>query len=343
MQLIQSFIYSITRVSLTLYEQRILLKVVEHAQIRLKGLLIKEHLERMQHDFDNVQILVPIKELLDDGNQHYHRVHEAAVALCQRTFEFYNSESKTWFATPVIYNVEHRDKSGLLRFYVSRVMFDVILDFSKGYRKYNLKTALSIRSPYAVRLYALMCGQEYPIRFSVKQLKEMFGVTDKYAQTADFIKKVIEPSKKILDAQRCTSFTYTRERSGNKVTNILFFPVKRDDYEKEALRPKLSATAFMSKELQYYLIAQAKFTLRELGGHKELLEEFSKLPDAVASIMAIYDRFLSGNKSKGYIISAMRSEVAEFKEAQAVISDHIKQQQKQEPSLEEDEAAMGLV
>lgn len=343
MQLIQSFIYSITRVRLSLYEQRILLKVVEHAQIRLKGMLIKDHLERLNHDFDNVQICVPIKELLDDGNQHYHHVHSAAVSLCSRTFEFYNSESRTWFATPVIYNVEHRDKSGLLTFYVSRVMFDIILDFTKGYRSYNLKTALSIPSPYASRLYSLMCGQDQPIRFQIKQLKEMFGVTDKYGQTADFIKKVIEPSKRILDAQGCTSFTYSRVKEGVKVVALLFFPVRRQEDVEHREFSKAPVGVFLTKELRYYLMAKAHFSVRELGAHKELIAEFAKLPDAVAAIMAIYDRFLQGNKNKGYIIAAMRSAVAEFKDAQAVVPKKKNKGQEQEPSLEEDEIALGLV
>lgn len=316
MQLIQSFIYSITRVRLSLYEQRILLKVVEHAQIRLKGMLIKDHLERIPHDFDNVQIVVPIRELLDDGNQHYRHVHDAAVALMGRSFKFYNSESRTWFASPVIYNVQHTDKSGLLTFYVSRVLFDVILDFTKGYRQYNLRTALSIPSPYASRLYSLMCGQDSPIRFEVSALKEMFGVSDKYAQTADFIKKVIEPSKRILDAQGCTSFTYSRIKEGVKVVAILFFPVKRDETTEAQRVAKVSVGWYLSKELRFYLLAKAHFSVRELGAHKELLEEFAKLPDAVATIMAIYDRFIAGNKNKGYIIAAMRSAVMEFKSEQ---------------------------
>lgn len=332
MQLIQSFIYSITRVRLSLYEQRILLKVVEHAQIRLKGMLIKDHLERISHDFDNVQICVPIRELLDDGNQHYHHVHAAAVSLCSRTFEFYNSESRTWFATPVIYNVEHRDKSGLLTFYVSRVMFDIILDFTKGYRQYNLKTALSIPSPYASRLYSLMCGQDQPIRFEITALKDMFGVAEKYDQTADFIKKVIEPSKRILDAQGCTSFTYSRVKQGIKVVALLFFPVKREEKTEAQKVAKVSVGWYLSKELRFYLIAKAHFSVRELGAHKELLEEFAKLPDAVASIMAIYDRFIAGNKKKGYIIAAMRSAVAEFKEEQVTEPKGTKAQKVPEPS-----------
>lgn len=316
MQLVQSFIYSISRVPLSLYEQRLLLKVVEHAQIRLKGMLIKDHLERISHDFDNVQIVVPIRELLDEGNQHYSHVHDAAISLCKRNFGFYNSESRTWFNTPVIYNVEHRDKSGLIKFYVSRVLFDIILDFSKGYRQFDLKTALTIPSPYASRLYSLMCGQDTPLRFSIQQLKEMFGVTEKYKQTADFIKKVIQPSKVALDKMGCTSFTYARCKEGTKVVGLLFFPVKRAVDEKPKLMAKVNVGWFLSKELRYYLITMAHFSTRELGAHKELLEEFAKLPDAVSRIMQIYDRFLAGNKNKGYIIAAMRSAVSEFKEQQ---------------------------
>lgn len=314
MQLIQSFIYSITNVRLSLYEQRILLKVVEHAQIRVKGLLMKDNLIRLQHDFDNVLITIPIKELLDEGNQHYNHVREASKALCKRSFEFYNSESRTWFATPVIYNVNHKERSGLISFYVSRVLFDVILDFSKGYRQYNLRTALEIPSPYASRLYALMCGQSRPLQLSVDSLKKMFGVQDKYSQTADFIKKVIEPSRKILDERNCTSFTYSRVKEGVKVVALLFFPVQRDEQTEAQKQAKISVGWYLSKEMRLYLIQYAHFTVRELGAHKELLEEFSKLPESVSVLMAIMDRFQSGGKSKGYIISAMRSEVAEFKQ-----------------------------
>lgn len=331
MQLIQSFIYSITNVRLSLYEQRILLKVVEHAQARVKGILIKDHLERLNHDFDNVRMDIPIKELLDEGNQHYNHVRMAVKGLCKREFEFYNSESKTWFCTPVIFNANHVERSGLITFYVSRVLFDVILDFSKGYRQYNLRTALEIPSPYASRLYALMCGQQRPLQLSVSNLKKMFGVADKYAQTADFIKKVIEPSRKLLDARGCTSFTYSRVKDGVKVVALLFFPVVREEPTPAQKQAKMSVGWYLSKEMRLLLIQRAHFTLRELGAHKELLEEFAKVPDAIGVLLTIVERMISGAKSKGYVIQAMRSEVAEFK-----------QEGTSEPSLEEDEAALGL-
>lgn len=313
MQMIQSFIYSITNVRLSLYEQRILLKIVEHAQSRVKGLMMKDNLMKLDHDFDNVRMDIPMKDLLDEGNQHYDKIRKAAKDLCSRNFEFYDSESRTWFNTPVIFNASHRERSGLITFYVSRVLFDVILDFSKGYRQYNLQTALEIPTPYASRLYALMCGQQSPLQLGIVMLKKMFGVSDRYAQTADFIKKVIIPSQKILDEKGCTSFTFSRVREGSKVVALLFHPVVREEPTKKQLAAQISLGYFVSQDIKIILIQRAHFTVRELGAHKLLLEEFSKMPESVSVLMAIIDRFLSGCKSKGYIISAMRSEVAEFK------------------------------
>lgn len=313
MELIQSFVYSISRVKLNLYEQRILLKVVEHAQSRLKGLVISQNLSQWQHDFDNVKMTIPIKDLLSEGSQHYSHVRIAAKQLMKREFEYQDPQSGNWFASPLIYNVEHNARSGVISFYVARKVFDVILDFTKGFRQYSLETALSIPSPYASRLYSLMCGQTSPIRFEIPALKRMFGVEDKYAQTADFIKKIIEPSRKLLDAQGCTSFTFSRIKEGQKVVALMFFPVKRDSPSKNQQAAKISTSLYLSKEMQIYLLQLGGFSLRELSAHKVLIEEFSKLPSAVESINEILNRATTRGKTKGYIINAMRSEVDEFR------------------------------
>lgn len=317
MELIQSFIYTIQRSKLTLYEQRIMLKIVEHAQTRIKGLIIKDNLYKWQHEFDNVEMIIPIKDILSDGSQHYAQVRDAARSLSRREFEFQNSETGDWFSTPVVYNIKHSSRSGLIRFYVSRTLFDVILDFTKGFRQYSLETALSLGSPYASRLYALMCGQSSPLRLEIAELKKMFGVEDKYAQTADFIKKIIVPSQKCLDDRGCTSFTFSRVKNGQKVVALLFFPVKRDEQTPEQRAAKIATTIYLPKVIQLELIQVAGFTVRELSAHKVLLDEFSKLPESMSILADIINRMVSRNKSKGYVIAAMRSELQEFRQQQA--------------------------
>lgn len=319
MEVIQSFIYSIQRAHLNLYQQRILLKVVQFGQSRLAGVMVSKNLSKWSHDFDNVKIVVPIKEILDDGNKHYDVVISAARQLMGIKIEYWDTKKNMFWGSPVIYNVRHDSRSGVLRFYVARDLFDALLDFSKGFRQFNLERALSLPSPYASRLYSLLSGQVNPICFSINELKHIFGVEDKYSQTADFIKKIIEPARLVLDSEKCNSFEYVRMREGTKVVAILFKPIRREKENTEQLKAKVSIGWFLSPELKRYLLQLGQFTLRELEGHKTLLEEFCKLPNALTLIQEIINRASSKGKGKGYIINAMKGEVKDYKEKHLII------------------------
>lgn len=316
MELVQSFIYSVAHIRLGLYEQRILLKVIEHAQIVLKGRLVKNMLFRMEHDLDNVKIEIPVRYILSEGSKHYDEVKQAAVNLMGRRFEYWDSEAKGWYSSPLIYNVAYVQGSGLLSFYVSKMLFDVALDFTKGFCRYDLEIALSLPSPYAVRLFALMSGQQRPITYPIAELKRMFGVEDKYSQTRDFIKKVIEPAKRALDDRKCNSFTFSRNFEGQKVVSLTFAPLRvRKESEKE-LAARVSVSRLVDQEIIVVLISYCNFTTKEISAHKVLLHEFTKIPYATDVIYNIERRARKKNRGKGYIINAIKDEVEKFKNLQ---------------------------
>lgn len=316
MEIVQSFIYSVSRVELSLYEQRILLKVVEFAQSQLKGRLLKNSLFRMEHDLDNVRIQIPVRYILTEGSKHYEDVREAAIKLMGRRFEFWDTNSGAWYSSPLIYNVAYVEGGGLLSFYVSKMLFDVILDFTKGFCKYDLETALSLSSPYAVRMYALVASQTRPIVYTIGQLKKMFGVEDKYKQTRDFLIKVIDAAKKILDDAQCNSFTYSKIKNGKKVESICIAPLKRRQLTAEELAAKVSLKRLVDNEILVVLISYMGFTTKEISAHKILLNDFCKLPYCTDTIYNIERRFRKGKKNKGYVIAAIRDEVDSFKRMQ---------------------------
>lgn len=316
MEIVQSFIYSVSRVQLSLYEQRILLKVIEHAQTVLKGKLVKNCLFRMEHDLDNVKIEVPVRYILSEGSKHYVGIKAAAIKLMGRRFEFWDSRTNAWYSSPLIYNVAYVEGGGLLSFYVSKMLFDVILDFSKGFCRYDLETALSLSSPYAVRMYALVASQTRPIVYTIGQLKKMFGVEDKYKQTRDFLIKVIDAAKKILDDAQCNSFTYSKIKNGKKVESICIAPLKRRQLTADELAAKVSLKRLVDNEILVVLISYMGFTTKEISAHKILLNDFCKLPYATDTIYNIERRFRKGKKSKGYVIAAIRDEVDSFKRMQ---------------------------
>ena len=313
MDIVQSFLFSIGRCNLTIYEQRILCMIVKSARDRTARKLMKSEMYAWNVDEDNLAISVAMRDILSDGDQHYERVMDAFQRLMTRRFSVIDSSNGSWFSTPIVYNVTHDARSGVVHFYVAAKLMGAILDFSKGYRQYSIDTALALPSPVAVRMYILMCGCSSPLTFSVDNLKSMFGVDDKYKQTADFIKKVIEPARRILDDEGVTSFHFERIKTGTKVTALKFYPIRRDVKSDNQLAAKISTSIYLNKDLQLYLMRVAGFSLRELSAHKVLLAEFAKINEAMAILADICNRAAKRGRSKGWIISAIRSELDSFK------------------------------
>lgn len=312
MEIVQSFIYSFARVKLSLYEQRVMLKIVEQAQVYIKGLWLKENLRKIPHAGSNVEVSIVIKEILSEGSKHYEDVKEAVRCLERRQFEFFDSSTNTWHCTPIIYNARMKNGSGSIQFFVSDIIYDVILDFSRGFSKYNLEKALQLDSPYAVRLYAMLCSQSHPVTFRLEELKKMFGVEDKYSQTADFIKKIIVPSKSKLDDLKMNSFTFSKLTTGRTITALTFTPIKREDTASAELLAKLPLSAVVLKELKIALMQKFEFSSRELSAHKETLDKFGRIPNWFDKLMSIEHRQKKNDYKKGWVINALRGEVKDF-------------------------------
>lgn len=314
MELIQSFLLSITRVKLSVYEQRIITRIVEHGQKALQG-YSRAQLKHISNPYGNEEISVKIRYILTDGTKDYAKVIDACRALMSRKFEFYEPRTKTYYMDTVIHNVQHIERSGEVKFMVSRVFFDVMFNFALGYKNYDLDTALALPTPYAVRMYVLLNNQEKPITWSVEKLKEMFGVSDKYTQTADFIKKVIEPSRKALLTASVNNFTYTRIYDGQKVVKLQFFPVKVDNKARQLFPDMSKEQITQAVACRLYLANDVGFTQKEIALNKATIDAFAKLPDAVSKLYTIHKRSLrKSSNSKGYIIGAMKSETAEWNE-----------------------------
>ena len=267
---------------------------------------------------DNVKVSISIRDIMcdDDKPKHYDYVRDAFSSLMTRTVEFWDADTKVWYGSSVIYNCQIVKASGTASFYVSRVYLCALLDFTKGYCQYELQVALSLKSPYSVRLFMLLCNQSHPVEFSIDQLKRMLCQDpDAYQQSADFIKRVVEPSRKELDAKGCNSFTITKISGAyNKTVALMFHPVKRA--KADALRAQVSTARIIDRHLWIILSSQAGFSYRELSAHKKLWEDFQEIPDCLSITLDIVGRARAANKTKGWIIQAIRAETEKFKPKQ---------------------------
>lgn len=314
MQQIQSFIMSAAQGACSIYEQRIILKVIEYAQPVLQGLYMKQHLEQLAHNYDNVQVKLPVRAILADGSHNYKMVLDACLSLMQKVFKVWNEDSGVFFATPLIYNVSAVRNEGVVSFYVARRVWDLILDFRRGYSQYDLNTALTLPTTAAVRFYILFASASSPVTYSVDTLKKMFGVEEKYNRTNDFIKRIVAPAQEALDKACVSSFAFEVVKKGNKITSLRFTPRKRRQRTSEELAAMLGVSSLVEDSVKVFLINAFSFSVKELGAHKVMLEQFCKLPYKFDILYSLRDRVIRGKKQKGYVIAALRDEVRRYKE-----------------------------
>ena len=155
MELKQSWIVTCAKGALSLYELRIIVKIVEYAQAQLKDVYIARNLRRLKKHCDDVTITIPMRYVLTDGSNHYEDVREGAIKLCRRVMQFYDSDTNQWRCSSIIYNVIHEVNRGNLTFTVYGYFLDCLFDFTHGFTRYDLEAAMAMRLPSSVRLFTL--------------------------------------------------------------------------------------------------------------------------------------------------------------------------------------------
>lgn len=310
MQVVQSYYTSIMRANLSLYETRILLRIVERAQSALHGDPARAHIgQKVSADGVNYNFSIAIKELLSDGSHHYEDVREACSSLADKDVEWYSPDGKQWRKASMIYNVRTDAGSGSVEFSCAKWLIDVILDMTQGFSKYVLESAMSLRSPYAVRLYMLTASMSTPMFIRVEFLRDLLGVENMYSQTRDFIKRCVEPARAELERENVNGFTYEIIKVAGKIAKLRLLPVKREKLTRTELTAKAGLSAWCPASMRNYLMLAGGFSARELSANKNTLFQFSKLPAWEDRLQAIIERQRRGRFGKGYIIGALKSEI----------------------------------
>lgn len=93
--------------------------------------------------------------------------------------------------------------TGVATFRVSPEVWKLILDFTKGYRKYELKTTMQFKSVYSMRFYELLSGQKAPLSFSLEELKKMLKLDDYTDKTESITERNINEQMISKEHFRC--------------------------------------------------------------------------------------------------------------------------------------------
>ena len=313
---LQSYILTTAKYNYSVHEKRILYRLVEMAQSELEGQKFGSGgCRKIQHDlFGYTDIEMPIADILVNEQDKNHKIAKEALLSLSQKYLIYEDD-RTWEKINIVLSPKIEKFHSIIKFKLEPKIWDCMLDFSKGFRKYELKTAMTFTSEYSMRFYELLSNQKTPLSYTIEQLKETFQIQGKYKQVNDFTRFVIEPAKAELNAKSPCTFTYTTTKHGRKITGFTFFPVQQPEHrdqelEKAELQKKVSPGWELTRPFVLYLKEQYEFTTQEIQQHIDLFSAAQNKFDDVMLFMAkVKARANRAGNKKGYLINAIKLEL----------------------------------
>jgi len=311
---VQSYIMTTAKYDFSLYEKRILYVLVKTMQFFVKGKKLDGKIQIEPNLFREHEVKMPISAfLLDEKDNNYDRVKKALKSLESKSFEY--EDDKMWQLIRIIQNPEIIKYKGEVSFRLHPKIFEALLDFSKGFRKYEIKTAMMFKSVYTMRFYELLSGQKAPLTYKIEDLKIMFKIENKYKYTADFLKYVVDLAKDELDRKSPYSFEYKTNKIGNKIHSITFYPIYKsnnrdDELEEKDLQKEVSLRWDLDKIVINYLKENFGFTEREIKNNFKLFKEANQRIDLLYFLSEIKVTVRNAKTSpQAFVIGALRKKL----------------------------------
>ncbi len=310
---LQSYIVTTARYDFSVYEKRILYRIVEVLQSKISGLKLTYNYSIQKDLYGDYEFTLPISVFLkDEKDTNYKEVKKALKSLRNKDFEY--EDASEWGVYGIIEKPKIKKYDSVVKLVITPLLMEAFLNFAKGYRKYELKTAMEFDSIYTMRFYELLSGQERPLSFLIEELKKMFRIEDKYKQINDFIKRVIEPAKKELTEKAPYSFEYKINKLGKKYHSITFHPFRIPanrslELEQYELEKQLSPRWILDNQTLKYLQNEYSFSTQEINQWYDLFKRAQKELDLM-NFLAEKKRYAMDAKNpKGYLINCIKNEL----------------------------------
>lgn len=234
-----SYLFTMAKYDFSIYEKRIVYRLIDLAQKEIEGLLIKDNLRKVHKVGPAREITMPIADILkDEKDENYTIAKKAFKSLATKGLEY--EDENIWVFINIIAAPKFDKRSGTARFSVFDEIWQCLLNFSRGFRKYELNTIMAFKSVYAMRMYELISGQKSPLTYintptakvTFDSLCDRFKLPKSMRMHHKFEEKVLNIAKRELDESAPWSFTFKREtipwrgRTGEKVIGYTFYPVE---------------------------------------------------------------------------------------------------------------------
>lgn len=311
--ILQSYTLTAIRNNFGLYAQRLIVRIAEKMQYRLQDAdfvtkKITPSDKRLEWEFKVADIAM--------DNNNYAKVKADLRKVLDA--KIYYENGRYWEEGVLFTKI--RCKDGNLQVKINDDYWNLFVEFSKGYKRYELETALSLKSRYSLRLYQLLSENEKPITYSIDWLKKFFGVENKYKLTKDFVKKVIVPTQNELDEKAPISFDYTLVMQSKgcghpTITGITFSVKKNSKINNFELREKEINRKYggntLPENVKYKLEEGYNFTEQGIRANARLFYEAyctMENPTLLEFLDEKRAKALKTDNPQGWIINAIKGE-----------------------------------
>lgn len=308
--LVESYKMASLRGSYGLYGQRTLVKLIEFAQRELEGRDFASGRDIRQIDVKtetkintdavftfSMNEICPRKDFADCKKQ--------LVKLMGRVLHCEDAKGN-WKARTFINAVDVQNDTWTVTMKLSPDVWEAIMDFTKGFRKFPTAPLLKFQSVYTLKLYQLIGGRDTPICYTIEELRKFFAAETEYVKVDDFIRRTIVTAQKEMNKFSDWTFEFQKltdrdtiagRGRGNSCTKILFFPKRvSENYDATAehhshrntRQVKAMFTADQLDRLKY----KFDLSLQSLANNIDLLVmlqkkvDFDSFVDKIAEVAA---------------------------------------------------------
>lgn len=324
-EVVESYVFSTARRDVGIHGERLLLRLVEIAQSQIAGLDFKSGRDIGKvrvSDWGEAEVTIPVKDILaGESDKNYERAKLAVKDLMTRVLEY--EDDNVYQAAHILNNVDLNKVSGSMVITVNKQIWSAMLDFSKGFRKYDLYLAMKLKSRYSIKMYKLISKQTDPITYTIDFLRKEWGLENKYKKVDDFIQSTLGKAKEELDRVSPYSFDYTlnssksadenKKRKGRpSITSVTIFPIHILANEtSDMLRNRVDPSMIINPEAYQLLKTKFGFDFAGIKANLQLFETADKYSDLTAFLYKIAPGALRAQNVQGYVVNSLKKHLKE--------------------------------
>lgn len=326
----QSYIFSTAKYSFSVYEKRILYRMIEFEQRMLNQQALDKAVKIDTNLWGDKMYTVPMSLLLSSGeddetkegkSKNNKRFIDALTALQDKKVVYEDDE--IYGRVGVISQFEFKKRDRFVTWKADNKIVEMIMDFSKGWRAYELKIAFNLQSAYAMRFYELVANKKAKIIYTSEDVIKMFELENKYKQKSgkhnySLIElKVIKKAQEELDKVSPYTFNYkfSKDYSLLEITPVFQPQFSNAKYERDKMKNENLLEVLSQKEIAT-LIDEFGFSEQGLKNNYALFEDCKRnLPENYSFFLFQEIRksvVKSGKKTPAYVIGIIRNNLTDF-------------------------------